>query len=472
MLRGMLALVLSGVLVTLQGGNEIAREQWRNDGKVVTSDVTIAGQKARFTIDRHSRAMKIEKDGQTIDVPVAAGAAPLPNLDWAVYGLYADWYKDAHAPTTFTAVIAPGVTRQASLTVTPAAAGGKKVMITLGPTTVEAEVDAHGAVTHATVPSQQLEVKPIAPGAATVRAPAVHRAVPADVVEAPFELDNGKAKLAGVVWRPKAAKGPVPVVIVIAGSGPVDRDGNAGALLDTDAYRQLAAALAGHGIATLRYDKRGIGASTMGKPLDQIGFDDFVSDAVALVALARHDPKLSKVYLFGHSEGSLIALEAAARTHVDGIISAAGAGRRVGDVAREQFARQIPAAEMAEYDQLLAAVRAGKPLHARSEHLAVLFQPSLAKFLRGMLLTDPKPLARAYKGPLTVVQGDNDNNVSVARDAKPLAAAHPGARLLVLHDVTHALKVDKTQGLAQPSEHDPSLPLAPGVVDAVVSTVR
>lgn len=467
---GMLALVLSGVLVTLQGGNELARETWRDDGKLVTSEIAALGQKARMSVDRRTRALRIEQNGKTFDVPVAAGAAPLPNLDWAIYGLLAEWYKDARAPTPFTAVIAPGVTRPATVTVAAAAGGARKVTVTLGPTTVEAEVDARGAVTHAVVPSQGLEVKPIGASAPTVHAP--RRPAPAGVREEAFELDSGKAKLAGVIWRPADAQGAVPVVIVIAGSGPVDRDGNAGPMLRGDTYRELAAALARHGVATLRYDKRGAGASTLGKPLEQIGFDDYVADAVAMVALARHEPALSKVFLFGHSEGSLVALEAAGHTHVDGIISAAGAGRPIWQLAREQLARQLPAAEMAEFDPLLAAVRAGTPLQPKSQHLALLFQPKLEKFLRGMLLTDPRPLARAFQGPLTVVQGDNDVQVTVDKDARPLAAAHPGARLAVLHDVTHVLKIDRAKGLAQPSYHDPTLPLAPGVVDAVLSTVR
>ena len=114
------------------------------------------------------------------------------------------------------------------------------------------------------------------------------------------------------MWLPgRRATGKVPVVIVIAGSGPVDRDGNAGGLLRTDSYRLLAEALARRGVATIRYDKRGVGESTLGGKVEALSFDDFVSDAAALVTKARLNDKLAGVYLFGHSEGSLIALEAA-----------------------------------------------------------------------------------------------------------------------------------------------------------------
>ncbi len=101
-----------------------------------------------------------------------------------------------------------------------------------------------------------------------------------------------------------------------------------------------------------------------------------------------------------------------------------------------------------------------------------LFQPELAKFMRGMLLTDPRPLASSYKGKLTVLQGDNDVQVTVDKDARPLAAAHPGAKLVVLKDVTHVMKHDAQKGLSQPSYRDPSVPLDPGVVDAVLSTIH
>src|SRR5205823_12369194 len=124
----------------------------------------------------------------------------------------------------------------------------------------------------------------------------VRRAAPAGVVEEPFEIDNRHAKLAGLLWLPAKRPPKVPVVIVIAGSGPVDRDGNAGGMLRSDSYRQLAEALAKKGVATIRYDKRGVGQSSLGGKLEELGFDDFVSDAAALVAMARVNDKLAGVY--------------------------------------------------------------------------------------------------------------------------------------------------------------------------------
>jgi pimeloyl-ACP methyl ester carboxylesterase len=467
MLATMLVLVLTGILVTTQNGTEIAREKWRDDGKVVTSDIDAAGQKLKATLDRTKRTLHLEKASDQIDVPIPDGQAALMNMHWAAYTVLSEQFKSASKATPFKAVIGPGRTIDAVVTVKPAANGARDILLAVGPLEVHVAVDKSGAVTHASVPSQGIEVKSVA-----ADAPVVRRLPPSGVAEEPFEVDSGNAKLSGVVWRPAGDK-PVPAVIIIAGSGPVDRDGNAGGLMRSDTYRQLGEALVKRGIAAIRYDKRGIGLSSFsGKP-DDITFDDFVGDAAALVAMARTNKKISSVYVFGHSEGSLIALKLAARTKLDGIISAAGAGRPVIELVREQYARQLPPDEMREFDTLAAALKAGKPVTTpKSMGLAGLFRPEVAKFLPGLLLTDPRTLAAAYKGPLTVLQGDNDVQVTVDRDAKPLAAAHPGAKLVVLKDVAHMLKTDTVKSQSQPSYKDPALPLAQGVVDAVAATVK
>jgi pimeloyl-ACP methyl ester carboxylesterase len=463
----MLALVLSGILV-MQNGAELARESWRDDGKVVTSDITAGGQKAKLIIDREKKNLHIDQNGSALDIPIEAGSAALMNLHWAAYGVLAQQFNGATSPTPFRAIIGPNRIIAATVKVVPAAAGAREVTVAVGPLEVHATVDKAGAVTHGSVPAQGIEVKPLGNAAA----PPVRRAAPAGVAEEPFEIDNRGAKLSGILWLPSSRPKTVPVVIMIAGSGPVDRDGNAGGILRSDTYRQLAEALAKKGVATIRYDKRGVGQSTLGGKLEDIGFDDFVSDAAALVAMARVNDKLAGVYLFGHSEGALIALEVASTTKVDGVITAAGPGRPAGDLMREQLGKQLLPEDMQEYDAILAQLKAGKTPEPKAASLQRLIQPSLAKFMRGMLLTDPKPLAAAYKGKLTVVQGDNDVQVTVDKDARPLAAAHAGAKLVVLKDVGHMLKRDPKKGLDQPSYRDPSMPLDPSVVDAVMTTLK
>ncbi|HEX9105403.1 MAG TPA: hypothetical protein VF997_24500, partial [Polyangia bacterium] len=144
----MLALVLSGILVTTQNGTELAREAWRDDGKVVTSDITGGGRKATLKIDRAQRNLHIDQDGQALDVHIDAGTAALMNMHWAAYGVLAQQYNGATTPTKFRAIIGAERIIEASVTVRPAAGGAREVTVTVGPLDVHATVDKSGAVTH------------------------------------------------------------------------------------------------------------------------------------------------------------------------------------------------------------------------------------------------------------------------------------------------------------------------------------
>ncbi|HEX2336579.1 MAG TPA: alpha/beta hydrolase, partial [Hyphomicrobiaceae bacterium] len=101
----------------------------------------------------------------------------------------------------------------------------------------------------------------------------------------------------------------VPLAVIIAGSGPTDRDGNSLQGLKTDAYKQLAEALADLGIATVRYDKRGIGGSVdLGKDEMQLTIDVFAKDAQVIAKWAAQLPNVGPLVLIGHSEGGVLAL--------------------------------------------------------------------------------------------------------------------------------------------------------------------
>ena len=122
--RTMLALVLSGILVTTQNGTELARESWRDDGKVVTSDIT--GRRAEGQAHHRSQASRTctsIRTGTAIDVPIAPGTAALMNMHWAAYGMLARAVQGrARSPTPFKAIIGPNRIIDATVKVVPAAA--------------------------------------------------------------------------------------------------------------------------------------------------------------------------------------------------------------------------------------------------------------------------------------------------------------------------------------------------------------
>jgi len=160
------------------------------------------------------------------------------------------------------------------------------------------------------------------------------------------------ATLAGTLLLPIWSElEKVPGVVLVSGSGPTDRDGNNTLVPDRiDLLKQIAQLLAEAGIASLRYDKRGIGASTS-KPNGSIAelerffsWENFVGDVAAAQAeLVKHDEiKSYATALLGHSEGGLLVLAAAptiVKNPPHGMVLVATPGRKLGEILRVQIGR-------------------------------------------------------------------------------------------------------------------------------------
>jgi predicted alpha/beta hydrolase len=146
----------------------------------------------------------------------------------------------------------------------------------------------------------------------------------------------------------------MPVVLLISGSGPTDRDGN-GPGLTPASLRQLAESLATRGIATLRYDKRGVGGSATAMiPEAQLRFKNFADDAASWIAKLKADHRFSRVIVAGHSEGALLGLLALQSQPADAYISLEGPARPANEVLHDQLAKQLPPDLLTESDTILA----------------------------------------------------------------------------------------------------------------------
>jgi pimeloyl-ACP methyl ester carboxylesterase len=283
------------------------------------------------------------------------------------------------------------------------------------------------------------------------------------------------APLAGTLVD--AGKG-APVVLIIPGSGPTDRDGNSPLGVKAAPYRLLAGSLAKRGISTVRIDKRGMFGSKAAVPdANKVGIADYVADTRSWVASIRKVTGAKCVWLLGHSEGGLIALTAAQRPGgICGVITVAAVGRRFGDVIREQL-RANPANGPVLEPALatIASLEAGKRVDSETlpAPLRTLFADDVQPFLIELFSEDPPRLAGALKVPLLIVQGDRDIQVTV-EDAQALAVAQPEARVAILPGVNHVLKVprgdDRVANIA--AYADPHLPVSPAAIDAIAGFVR
>jgi pimeloyl-ACP methyl ester carboxylesterase len=270
------------------------------------------------------------------------------------------------------------------------------------------------------------------------------------------------------------AKQPVPVVLLIAGSGPTDRDGNSPMLPGrNDSLKMLATDFAMNGIATLRYDKRGIGqsAEAMTKESD-LRFETYIDDAVAWCNQLHDDKRFSGVIIASHSEGSLIGMIAARKCRAAGFISLEGAGHTAADILRTQLKGRLPENLATENESILKSLEAGKTVENTPPQLASLYRPSVQPYLISWFKYDPAKEIAALTMPVLIIQGTTDIQMSVD-DAKRMAAANPRAKLVIIEGMNHILKTVSGDMQAQiPSYSDPKLQLNEKLTPALVQFVR
>jgi len=168
-----------------------------------------------------------------------------------------------------------------------------------------------------------------------------------------LKMDSGEPY--GTLEVPKGAHA-VPVALIISGSGPTDKDGNNPLAGKNNSLRMLAEGLVVKGIASLRYDKRGIAGSAAAGPNEaDLRFDTYIEDAERWGRLLVQDRRLTTLIIIGHSEGALIGAVACRRLGAQGFISIAGAGYPAFEILETQLKKNLPP------DLLSESKRRGSP---------------------------------------------------------------------------------------------------------------
>jgi pimeloyl-ACP methyl ester carboxylesterase len=316
-----------------------------------------------------------------------------------------------------------------------------------------------------------------ASSALLVRSVARADAASAVAADEPYDLATSSGTIFGSLRRPAGAA-KTPVALIIAGSGPTDRDGNAPGVV-TNMYAKLATALGAAGIATVRFDKRGIAASHAAMASEsEIRFDAYVADAAAWIAQLRADDRFARVSVLGHSEGSLTGMVASTRQPVDALVSLEGAGFPIADVLRAQLKTRLETFPdlRAAADTILTSLAAGTTVpDARiPPPLLALFRPSIQPYLISWMRYDPRVEIRRATGRITIVQGTHDVQVTVD-DGRALATARPDAAYVAIEGMTHVLVADPGTTIEQQQAvytAGGSLPLDPTLVRTAIAAVR
>lgn len=286
-------------------------------------------------------------------------------------------------------------------------------------------------------------------------------------------------ELRGTFTKPEGSG--LPAVLLLPGSGPTDRNGNQPPQITTDLLKEMADGLASVGIASLRFDKRAVGGYSASWPkavadIDKFfRWENFVADAKAgLVFLQKQegiDPK--RTAIVGHSEGGSLAIKIGSDLSgkpgaPKALVLMGTPGRTFDPIIREQVSASLGRAKLSadqikkylDYvDAALTQVREKGTFPPNPpEGLGPIFNPTAASLIRSYVTVDPIPLVKRFTGPVLILQGEKDIQISPARDAAALAAALKARggdhELLTIAGASHNFKLvvdpDKEPGFTGP----------------------
>ncbi|SET98930.1 hypothetical protein SAMN05421676_11354 [Salinibacillus kushneri] len=286
-----------------------------------------------------------------------------------------------------------------------------------------------------------------------------------------INVSTKHGQLEGELRIPDGAEAPYPVVLIIPGSGPTDRNGNTPTIPGkNNSLKMLAEELAKQGIASLRYDKRGIGRNQDVLIAEEdLRFGHFVEDAEAWITQLRSDNQFSSVGVIGHSQGSLVGMLAAANTDVDTFISISGASRSIDKVLYDQLQEGLKEDLVKESKRILEQLKQGKKVANVPQELQSTFRPSIQAFMSSWMQYNPIEEIQKLDIPVLIVNGEHDFQVA-KEEGQRLHKSYEDSELLLIKEMNHVLKKapeDRSGNVDTYS--NPDLPLAEGLMDGIIS---
>lgn len=265
---------------------------------------------------------------------------------------------------------------------------------------------------------------------------------------------NSEFTLRGTITKPKA-DGKYAAVVIIAGSGEIDRDGMIVTLkLESNIYKDLAHVMSRHGVVTLRFDKRGVGKSE--GEFQKTGMWDLVNDIEAMITYVKEQPFVDpeNIILVGHSEGGMLATVVNARTPVDGLILLTGAAESLEEATKRQ--REIIYKELKEQKgikgklmSLLNIEKRGekqaqkateKMINSKKDIVKIGFKPMNAKWYREHFQHDIYKDLQQVTCPVLAIAGDKDFQANPEKAKRIGDYVQGDSEVHVIKNMNHTLK--------------------------------
>lgn len=259
------------------------------------------------------------------------------------------------------------------------------------------------------------------------------------------------------------------LAIIIAGSGPTNRNGNQN-FLKNNSLKKLAEGLSGKGIATFRYDKRIVKQILKNDVDKDIMFDDFVSDASDVIDYFKAKDRFNKIYVIGHSQGSLVGM-LSAKDKADGFISLAGAGNNFGDVIIEQVEKTAPMFTE-DTKRVISSLKEGKTTTDFPVALASLFNADIQPFMINWMSYNPTGIIKDLDMPILLINGTKDLQVSV-KEAELLKESNDKAELIIIENMNHVLFEIEGDDLENSKSYNESFrTISPQLIKSVIDFIE
>jgi len=270
----------------------------------------------------------------------------------------------------------------------------------------------------------------------------------------------------GTLLVPESVENP-PLVIIIAGSGPTDRNGNQ-SFMRNDMLKKLAERLSENGITTFRYDKRVVKQLKTRTFDNNIRFDDFVTDAKSVVTYFKSS--YTSITIAGHSQGSLVGL-LATEAGVNGFISLAGAGNSIDQIILEQITKTAPFFTE-ETKRVLQVLKSGETTTEFPQALGSIFNLEIQPFMINWMQYNPQELIENLEMPVLIINGTKDLQVS-ATEAQLLKTHKTDAELVIVENMNHLLfEINGDDLVNTKSYNEMNHPIMPEVVEVMVNFIK
>lgn len=287
--------------------------------------------------------------------------------------------------------------------------------------------------------------------------------------ETSINIPTKSATIKGTLLTPILNK-KTPLVIIIPGSGPTDRDGN-NAQMKNNSLKFLAESLAENNITSYRYDKSVLSFTPKDKTLiDSLTFETFINEAKSVIKYFKKNKNYSKIIVAGHSQGSLVGMIA---THniADAFISLEGAGRTIDKIITEQINKQAPFLKD-ETASVLSELKKGNVVEKFNPMLNSLFNKQVQPFLISWIKYNPQQEIKKLNIPILLINGTKDIQVSNF-DAELLYKANPNSQLKIIKNMNHIfkeIKGDINENML--SYTNPNLPIMKELVNSITTFIK